>query len=242
MSGHDVLFYLFSLAAVGSALVSALRADLFRAAAAALLGGAAVTGLLGLAAAPLCATITGACVVAGYAAIRRAGVPAGPAVDAASTLASRLQSAALVAAFFAIAARSVLIVRWPFVEDARRATAVALPPVALTHFVVVALALLSTGLFAALVRRSVAGVGLGLATASAAVVLMLASASRFVGQSGEAGQLAAVVAVLAAATGTATLRLGNGNLLGGSDAAWRAVGNLQAVLAGVTLALLASAW
>jgi hypothetical protein len=244
VTGYDVLFYLFSLTAVGAALVSAIRADLSRAVGAALVGGTAVAGLLGLAAAPLPATLVGACVVAAYAARRRAVAAAEPAFDAASTLASRLRAASLVAAFFAIAVRAVLIVSWPFAEAGRGATLAGLPPVALTHFVVVALVLVAIGFYAAIVRRSVAGVGLGLATASAAVVLMLASVSRFVGEAGEAVHLAAVAAVFAAATGVAVLRTASscGDLLRSSDTAWRVAGSLQALLAGVALALLATAW
>jgi hypothetical protein len=244
VTSHDFLFYFLSLTAVGAALVSAIRADLSRAADAALVGGAAVAGLLGLASAPLPASLLGACVFAGYAARSRARQLAEPALDSASTLPSRLRAAALVAAFFAIAVRTVLIVRWPFAEAGRGAAQAGLPAVALTHFVVVSLVLVAIGFYAAIVRRSVAGVGLGLAAATAAVVLMLASASRFVGEAGDASHLAAVVAVFAAATGMATLRVasGCGDLLRSSDAAWRVAGSLQAVLAGVALALLATAW
>jgi hypothetical protein len=248
VTSHDFLFYFLSLAAVGAALLTAIRADLTRAADAALVGGAAVAGLLGLASAPLPASLLGACVFAGYAARSRARPPAAllaePALDSASTLPSRLRAAALVAAFFAIAVRSVLIVRWPFADAGTGAAPAGLPAVALTHFVVVSLVLTAIGFYAAIVRRSVAGVGLGLATASAAVVLVLASVSRFVGEAGDASHLAAVVAVLATATGAATLRVasGCGDLLRGSDAAWRAAGAVQAVLAGVALALLATAW
>lgn len=244
MTSHDFLFYLFALAAIAAALLAAMRADLSRAAGAALVGGTAIAGLLGLAAALLPASLVGACVVAGYAARQRAGAGTEPALDAASTLASRLRAAALVAAFFAIAVRSVLIVRWPFAEAGRGASLAGLPSVALTHFVVVSLVLVAIGFYAAIVRRSIAGVGLGLATVSAGVVLMLASVSRFVGEAGEASQLAAVAAVFAAATGVATLRTasGCGDLLRSSDTAWRVAGSLQTLLAGVALALLATAW
>jgi NADH:ubiquinone oxidoreductase subunit K len=245
LTSHDFLFYAFSAVAIAAALACALRADLARAATAALVGGAAMTVLLGLAAAPVPATLVGACVLAGYTTWQRSDALPQPAVDDASTLASRLRSAALVAAFFAIAARSILIVRWSFVETAPHPVSFAgLPPVSLTHYLIVALVLFAIGLFAAISRRTVAGVGLGLAHVAVATVLALASVSRFVGDSGEAAGLAALAAVAAMAAGAATIRVAAaaGDLLRSSDAAWRVAGSLSTVLAGLTLALLATAW
>ncbi len=244
MTSHDFLFYTFSLVSVGAALGSALRADLRGAATASLATGAALAVLLGLAAAPVAATLVGACVFAGHAIRHRAAYAAEPAIDAASTLTSRLRTAALLLAFFVIAARAVLIVRWPLAKAAVSATAAGVSSVALAHYLLVALALLTIGLFAAITRRSVAGVALGLATASGAAVLALAAASRFVGANGEAAQLAAVVVAITAAAGLATERIARGcsELLRSSEVAWRVAGSLSTVVAGVTLALLATAW
>jgi hypothetical protein len=246
VSGHDVVFYVLSLAAVGAALASALRADLSKAGKAALAEGAALAGLLGLASAPAVAALAGLGIVLGYAAMTR-GVEepaaAEAAFDDAATLAGRLRTAALVAAFFIVTARSVLIVSWPFAHLPTR-TAAAAAPVALAHFLVVSLLLVSIGFFAVISRRTIAGVGLGLASASGGAALALASVSRFVGSSGEAAQLAALVVVFAAGAALIAVRaMGGGrDFVRSSDTAWNVAGSLSAVLAGVTLALLATAW
>jgi hypothetical protein len=255
VSAHDVVFYALSLAAVGAALVAGRTAGLSKACKAGLIEGAALAGLLGLASAPAAAALTGSCVVLGYAAMKRSerGTAAGvePAtfasrdapLDDAATLASRLRTAALVTAFFVIAARSVLIVSWPFAHAAPRAAA-AIPSAALANFLVVSLLLVSIGFFSAISRRTVAGVGLGLLGASGGVALALASASRFVASGGEAAPLAALVVVIAAGATAITVRAagGGGDLARSSDTAWNVAGSLSAVLAGVTLALLATAW
>jgi len=245
MSGGDALFYAFALVALGAALSSALRHDLHRAARSLKTAGIGVTGLLALAGASLAASLLGAVVIAGHAMLGRAQSTDDNAAGRDAVPGGRVRASLLVLAFLVIVARVVLMVRWPVVSTAAGAQgATWIPPVGLPHYLLAALALLCVGLFAAITRRSGAGIGMGVALMQAAAAVAIAAAAAFSDGGSDARLLAAALIVLAAVGATAAVRVGNryDDFAHDSAAAQGVATGISVVLAGVTFALLAGSW
>jgi len=257
VSGGDLLFYLCALVALTGALSSALRHDLRRAARSLLAAAAAVTALLALLGAPLVAALLGAVVVAAFVVLQRKGVSIsipgpGPDMegvagsqDEASAPTGRVRAALLVLAFLVIASRVVLMARWPLLAVPAAPRAVTwLPAVSLPHYLVTALVLFGIGVFAAITRRTAAGVGMGIALMHAAVAVGIAAEAHFVGGGSEVQLLVALVVAFAAASAMAAASLGSrsGDFAHDSDAAKRIATGISTVMVGLTLALLAGAW
>jgi NADH:ubiquinone oxidoreductase subunit 6 (subunit J)/NADH:ubiquinone oxidoreductase subunit K len=245
MRGGDALFYLLALVALAGALSSALRRDLERAAQSLKTTGAGVAGLLALAGATLAASLLAVVVVAGHVLVSRRQGAGEVSIGGEAVPGGRVRASLLVLAFFVIVARVVLMVRWPAVAGAEVAAVASwVPPVGLPHYLVAALSLFCVGLFAAITRRSGAGVGMGVAVMQAAVTVAVATGAGFAADGSDARLLAASTVLLGCAVAAAAIRVGDryGDFLHDSDTAQRIAIELSTVLAVVTLAMLAGAW
>jgi len=177
-----------------------------------------------------------------------AGTPAAPDAIALASV-GRVRAALLVLAFFVIALRAVLIVRWPLLAVPTSAPGTAasvawIPAVSLPHYLVTVLVLFCVGVFAAVTRRSASGIGMGIALMHAAVAVGLCAAARFVGGGSDMEALAvtAVVVATIAAVTTYVADSREGSVARESEAAGVVATTFATVLGGVTLALLAGAW
>lgn len=275
MSGADFAFFALAITALAAALVAALAVDRRRATIALLVAAGAEAAIACLLGAWAIATAEAAVLVAGFALLRRtAGSPAAETVDGrqpervaeANTsepepehgipvaIPARWRPALLVAAFVALVARAVLMVRWPNVASgaagAAAGTAAWITSIGTAHHLLAQLLVFAAGWYAAATRRRFDGIATGAATMLLATVSAIAAAGRFTGSTAEASVLG--VLVVAAAAGTALFW--NASVAGLSEGwsssrvdadageAGEVSSGLVAALAGCALALLVGAW
>ncbi len=206
MSGADLAFFVPALVAFSSALAAAVVADPRRATAALLAAAAAEAALACSLGAWDVAAVEALVVGAGAALWRRgatasaAGAP-GARESATGARPRRGWSALLVVAFVALAARAVLMVRWP--DAASGAGRMPwLLPVGPAHHLLAQVLVFGAGWFAAITRREVLGIAIGMATMLAAAVTAIVAAGSFTGSATQASRLAIVVVATSAAAAT----------------------------------------
>lgn len=152
----------------------------------------------------------------------------------------RAPAVVLLAAFFVLVLRALLIARWPLPSSGSAAAAVLPTALSLPHFLVTALVLFCLGMFAAATRRSVAGVEVGIRVMVGAVALTLVAFSCFVVGGEEGGTLAGLLVAIAAVWRVVGRHfLGNSSPLSDRSTSERVGTTLLAMVAGVALLLLA---